>query len=134
MSDYDLLIRGGRVFCADTGLDGPGAVAIRGDRIVASGPDVAGSAASTLEFPDSVLLPGFVDLHAHPAPPDWKYGIDPDDLMLPRGTTTIMSQGDAGASNWARYKEMVIAPASIRIRMALSAAVGGEEEDGPVCQ
>ena len=132
MSDYDLLIRAGRVFCADTGLDGPGAVAIRGDRIVASGTDVAGSAASTLEFPDSVLLPGFVDLHAHPAPPDWKYGIDPDDLMLPRGTTTIMSQGDAGASNWARYKEMVIAPASIRIRMALSAAVGGEEEDGPV--
>ena len=76
MSDYDLLIRAGRVFCADTGLDGPGAVAIRGDRLVASGPDVAGSAASTLEFPDSVLLPGFVDLHAHPAPPDWKYGID----------------------------------------------------------
>ena len=35
--DYDLLIRAGRLFCAATGLDGPGAVAVRGDRIVAAG-------------------------------------------------------------------------------------------------
>ncbi len=132
MSDYDLLIRAGRVFCADTGLDGPGAVAIRSDRIAASGPDVAGSTDRTLEFPDCVLLPGFVDLHAHPAPPDWKYGIDPDVLMLPRCTTTIMSQGDAGAGNWVAYKEDVIAPASIRIRMALNASAGGEREQGAV--
>ena len=30
---YDLLVRAPRLFCADSGLDGPGAVAIRGDRI-----------------------------------------------------------------------------------------------------
>ena len=39
---YDLLVRAPRLFCADSGLDGPGAVAIRGDRIVASGPGVEG--------------------------------------------------------------------------------------------
>ena len=27
---YDLLVRAPRLFCADSGLDGPGAVAIRG--------------------------------------------------------------------------------------------------------
>ena len=32
------LIRAGRVFCAARELDGPGAVAVRGDRIVAAGP------------------------------------------------------------------------------------------------
>ena len=42
--DYDLLVRAGRVFCAATGLDGPGAVAVSGDRIAAAGPDVAGAA------------------------------------------------------------------------------------------
>ena len=41
---YDLLVRAPRLFCADSGLDGPGAVAIRGDRIVASGPGVEGPA------------------------------------------------------------------------------------------
>ena len=64
----DLIIRAGRVFCADTGLDGPGAVAVRGDRIVASGPNVSGPAKQTLDFPDGTLLPGLVDLHAHPGP------------------------------------------------------------------
>ena len=126
---HDLLVRAGRVFCADTGLDGPGAVAVSNGRVAASGPDVDGTASETLDFPDAVLLPGFVDLHAHPAPSHWKYGIDPDILMLPRGTTTILSQGDAGANNWDRYKLEVVEPASMRIRMALSAAVGGEEEE-----
>ena len=129
---YDLLIRAGRVFCADSGLDGPGAVAVSNGRVAASGRDVEGPASETLDFPDAVLLPGFVDLHAHPAPSHWKYGIDPDVLMLPRGTTTILSQGDAGAKNWDRYKETVVEPASMRIRMALSAAVDGEEEEGAV--
>ena len=129
---FDLLIQAGRVFCADTGLDGPGAVAVSNGRVAASGQDVGGGASETLDFPDAVLLPGFVDLHAHPAPPHWKYGIDPDILMLPRGTTTILSQGDAGANNWDAYKQAVIEPASMRIRMALSAAVGGEEEEGAV--
>ena len=130
--NYELLIRAGRVFCADSGLDGPGAVAVSNGRVAASGRDVVGTASETLDFPDAVLLPGFVDLHAHPAPSHWKYGIDPDVLMLPRGTTTILSQGDAGAKNWDRYKETVVEPASMRIRMALSAAVDGEEEEGAV--
>ncbi len=129
---FDLLIQAGRIFCADTGLDGPGAVAVSNGRVAASGQDIDGGASETLDFPDAVLLPGFVDLHAHPAPPHWKYGIDPDILMLPRGTTTILSQGDAGANNWDAYKQAVIEPASMRIRMALSAAVGGEEEEGAV--
>ena len=64
---FDLLIRAGRIFCADTGLDGPGAVAVQGDRIVASGPDVSGTAVLTLDYPDALLLPGLVDIHAHPA-------------------------------------------------------------------
>ena len=61
---YDLLISAGRVLCAATGLDGPGAVAVRGDRIAAAGPDVNGPARTRLDFPDALLLPGLVDLHA----------------------------------------------------------------------
>ena len=36
MAEYDLLFRAGRVFCAESGLDGSGAVAVVGDRIVAA--------------------------------------------------------------------------------------------------
>ena len=56
---YDLIVRAGRVLCADVGMDGPGAVAVAGDRIVAAGAEVGGTAARVLEFPDGVLLPAW---------------------------------------------------------------------------
>jgi dihydroorotase len=123
---FDLIIKAGRLFCADTGQDGPGAVAIRDGRIVASGPDVSGPAAETLDFPDCVLLPGLVDMHAHPAPGTWKYGIDPDIELLPRGTTTVLSQGDSGAAHWPDYRDTVIRGSKTRVRLAISAAINGE--------
>ena len=128
----DLIVRAGRLFCADTGIDGPGAVAVRGGRIVAAGPNVSGDASTTLDFEDCVLLPGLADMHCHPAPSDWKYGIDADDLVLPRGSTTVLSQGDAGARNWARYKEQIIDASKTRILMALSPSLPGEQEQSPV--
>src|SRR5690349_18064798 len=95
---FDLLIKAGRVVSPIDGLDGPGAVAVRGDRIVACGPDIAGTAATVIDLPNAVVLPGLVDLHAHPAREGSKYGVDPDVEFLPRGVTTVMSQGDAGAA------------------------------------
>lgn len=124
----DLIITAGRVFCADTGLDGPGAVAIRGDRITASGTDVAGPAKEVLDFPDCILLPGLVDLHAHPAPISWKYGVDADTEILPRGTTTVLSQGDAGATAWPEYRDKIIEGSRLRTRLAINSAVKGDVE------
>jgi len=128
----DLVVRAGRVFCSETGLDGPGAVAVRGDRIVASGPDVSPPSGEALDFPDCLLLPGMVDMHAHPAPSTWKYGMDADADVLPRGTTTMLSQGDAGSAVWDFYLDNIIVPAKARIRMALSPAVQGESDDRKV--
>ena len=129
-SQFDLLVRAGRVFCADTGLDGPGAVAVQGDRIAEAGPDVSGRASESLDLQDCLLLPGLVDMHAHPAPGDWKYGIDPDIHILPRGVTTVLSQGDAGAANWPFYRENIIARSRTRVRLAISPALDGEAGRG----
>src|SRR5260221_10183966 len=92
----DLLVRADRVVSPDLGLDGRGAVAIQGDRIVASGPDataLAGRAARVIDLPGTVLLPGLVDLHAHPdrRAAGSRYGVDPDVEFLPRGATTVLS-------------------------------------------
>ena len=126
MADYDLLITAGRVVCPATGLDAPGAVAINGDRIVASGPDVRGSAARVVELPEATLLPGLVDLHAHPARGSSRYGIDPDQHLLPRGVTTVLSQGDAGAEDWPAYRAQVVAASITRVRLALHLSRRGE--------
>ena len=127
-TDFDLLIRAGRMFCAASKFDGPGAVGLCGDRIVAAGDDVEGSAQQTLDFPDDLLLPGLVDMHAHPALRDSRYGVDPDLEFLPRGVTTVMSQGDAGALNWAAYRREVVEGRRTRVLMALGLSKFGESQ------
>lgn len=127
----DLLLRASRVFCAATGLDGPGAVAVLGDRIVAAGPQVNLPARQTIDLPDTLLLPGLVDLHAHPAVSGSKFGIAPDEHLLPRGVTTVLSQGDAGASNWPTYRATTIDASRTRVRLAINLSAQGEALAGP---
>ena len=118
-------MRGG-VVCPATGLDGPGAVAIAGDRIAAAGPRVDGPAprgAPAARRPSS--CPGLVDLHAHPARGESRYGVDPDLHLLPFGTTTVLAQGEAGALNLARYQDVVIAASLTRVRLAINLVSAG---------
>jgi hypothetical protein len=127
---YDHVVHAGRLVCPVTGLDGPGGVAIRGGRIAAAGPVIDGSGRETLHFPDALVLPGLVDLHAHPARGNSKYGVDPDLHLLPYGTTTVLAQGDAGADTWPRYREAVIEASLTRIRLALNLSRRGESMPG----
>jgi dihydroorotase len=126
---FDILIRAGRVFCANSKLDEPGAVAIRDGRIVAAGGDVEGSAKRTLEFSTGIVLPGLIDLHAHPAKSGSVFGVEPDEFVLRRGTTTVGSQGDAGASNWPTYRDETIAKSQARVLLAMNLSRVGESTE-----
>jgi dihydroorotase len=133
LAAFDLVIRAGRVVCPATGLDGPGGVAIADGRIAAAGPDVDGPAREVLRLPDAVVLPGLVDLHAHPARGESRYGVDPDLHLLPFGTTTVLAQGEAGALNLARYQDVVIDGSRTRIRLAVNISRRGEATPGGSC-
>jgi dihydroorotase len=124
--EFDLLIRSGRAVCPANGWDRPGAVAVRGGRCVAAGLDVHGTAAETIDLPDSVLLPGLIDLHAHPAKSGSIFGVDPDVHMLRSGVTTVLSQGDAGAGNWRSYVSETIGPSKTRVLLAMNLSRVGE--------
>ena len=85
---FDLIVRAGRVCLRRYGFGrSRGRRDLRGPyRGSGAGRRWDGSKDSRLsEW--GVLLPGLVDLHTHPAPSDWKYGIDPDVEILPRGAT-----------------------------------------------
>lgn len=128
----DFVITAGRVFCAETGIDGPGSVLIKDNKIESAGPDIEiDSSTPIIDFPDCLIMPGLIDMHAHPAPSDWKYGMDADSEVLPRGTTTLLSQGDAGTKVWDQYLEDVIFASEARILMAISPSVQGESEHRP---
>ncbi len=124
--DHDLLIRVGRIVCPATGVELPGAVAVRGDRIVAAGPNVDGHSRQVLDFPDAVLLPGLIDLHAHPARSGSIFGVEPDTHILARGTTTVLSQGDAGAEKCQSYVRETIETSQTRVVLAINLASCGE--------
>jgi dihydroorotase len=134
LDPYDRVIHAGRMVCPATGLDGPGAVAIVGDRIAAAGPSTEGPAREVLRFPEAVVLPGLVDLHAHPNRGESRYGVDPDLHLLPFGTTTVLAQGEAGALNLRRYVEAVIERSLTRVRLAVNIARRGEATPGGSCE
>jgi dihydroorotase len=130
---FDLVIHAGRLLCPATGLDAPGAVAVRDGRIAAAGASVAGPAREVLRLTRALLLPGLVDLHAHPARGESRYGVDPDLHLLPFGTTTVLAQGEAGALNLGRYQTTVIEPSRTRVRLAVNIGRRGEAPLGGSC-
>lgn len=70
----DLLLTGGRVFTADSTQPWAQAVAIRGDRIEAVGPDstierLAGPNTRRIALSGRFVVPGLTDAHVHPAIP-----------------------------------------------------------------
>jgi len=130
VENLDLVISASRVVCPATGIDGPAVVGVRDGLIafVENGPLTADvpSARKTLHIDSGVLLPGLVDLHAHPAFSGSKFGIDPDRDLLPKGSTTVLSQGDAGARNIDRYIEETIEGSRTRVKLAVNFCAEGE--------
>ncbi|MGA8444492.1 MAG: amidohydrolase/deacetylase family metallohydrolase, partial [Roseiarcus sp.] len=64
-SGYDLLLRGGRVICPASGLDGNFDVAVRDGRIAAVEPSILSSSArETVDVSGKLVLPGLIDTHA----------------------------------------------------------------------
>ena len=54
------------------------------------------------------MLPDLIDLHAHPANSGSVFGVPPDEHIVSHGTTTVLSQGDAGASIIDQYVDETI--------------------------
>jgi dihydroorotase len=126
----DLLVVASRLVCPATGLDGPGVVGVRDGLIefveMGDGGSEYQAARETLEVEDGILLPGLIDLHAHPAASGSKFGIDADRDLLPKGSTTVLSQGDAGARNVDQYISETIAGSRTTVKLALNFCAEGE--------
>lgn len=129
------IVHAGRIFCAASDVDGPGSLVISREQIesVHVGSEYAAQSklrvaieGQVLEFPEGILLPGLLDLHAHPGNSDSVFGVSPDEHMLPRGVTTVMSQGDAGAANIDEYVGRTINKSKARVLLAINLSRVGE--------
>jgi dihydroorotase len=125
-----LTISAGRVVCPKSGFDGPGTIVIQDGRISSvdssSTSGLEPGTTSDLDYPNGVLLPGLIDLHAHPAKSGSVFGADPDTTMLARGTAAVLSQGDAGADNIDEFLTATVEASRTRVLLALNLSRIGE--------
>ncbi len=127
------VIHAGRIVGAQRSWIGPGSVVVSDGRIEAVEPALTHRMLRTFRFPRAVCLPGLIDLHAHPAPLDSVFGIDPDQHMLPFGVTSVLSQGDVGADGIAEYLGGTVSALRTRVRLAINVSRIGESTSAACC-
>ena len=127
---YDLLLRGGRVICPASGIDGIRDVAIRGGRIAAIAESILPSSSiETIDVSGKLVLPGLIDTHGHVYQyVTGRFGLNPDMVGVRSGVTTVIDQGGPSCMTLPGFRRFIVEPAATRIYAFLSAyLVGGLE-------
>ena len=127
---YDMLLRGGRVICPVSGIDGIQDVAIRDGRIAAVADAIIPSAATeVVNVAGKLVLPGMIDTHGHVYQyVTGRFGLPPDMVGVRSGVTTVIDQGGASCMTLPGFRHFVAEPSATRIYAFLSAyLVGGLE-------
>jgi dihydroorotase len=130
-TQYDVVLRGGRVIDPAQQLDGLFDVAVKDGRIAAVAPDIAADAAAeTIDVKGKLVIPGMIDTHAHV----FRYmcgslGLDADWVGVQSGVTTLVEQGGVSAATLPGYNEYVVKAKANRVFAFLApyaaGAVGG---------
>jgi len=127
---YDLLLRGGRVICPASGIDGIRDVAIAGGRIAAIEDAILpSSATATIDVSGKLVLPGLIDTHAHVYQyVTGRFGLNPDMVGVRSGVTTVVDQGGPSCMTLPGFRHFIVEQAQTQVYAFLSAyLVGGLE-------
>jgi dihydroorotase len=127
---FDLLLRGGRVICPDSGIDGVMDVAIQGNRVAAVQPSILPtSAKDVVDASGQIVLPGLIDTHAHVYQyVTGRFGMNADMVGVQSGVTTLVDQGGPSCMTLPGFRHFIAEPAQSRVLAFLSAyLVGGLE-------
>jgi dihydroorotase len=123
---YDLLIAGGRVVDVGLGLSSVADVAITGGVIARVAPSIPRAEASQVfDARGKIVTPGLIDTHGHVFDGVASSNIDPDLVGLPRGVTTIVDAGSAGAQTFPGFRKHVIERAQTRVYALLNISTIG---------
>ncbi|MGA2963636.1 MAG: metallo-dependent hydrolase [Candidatus Korobacteraceae bacterium] len=119
-------ITGGTIIDPERGINGPGEVLIRGNKIVGQARDgEAIEAETTVDAKGCLVLPGLIDFHAHLSGGGTESGIDADIAMLPMGVTTGVDAGSCGAANFDYFMRTTVATSRARIFSFINISSGG---------
>lgn len=129
-ASFDLLLRGGRVICPASGVDGLKDVAIRNGKIASVASDILPtSAREVVDVSGKLVLPGLIDTHAHVYQyVSGRFGMNPDMVGVQSGVTTLVDQGGPSCMTLPGFRHFIAEPAASRVYAFISAyLVGGLE-------
>ncbi len=127
MARYDLLLKGGTVVDPGAGVHDRLDVAIAGDRVAAVERDLpVAEAARVIDVAGLLVTAGLIDFHLHAYWGGTDMGLDVDRYCLPRGVTTVVDCGSAGAHNFLAFRRLIIDQACARVRAFLHLSTIGQ--------
>jgi dihydroorotase len=127
---FDVLLRGGRVICPASGIDGVMDIAVQNGRIAALQPSILPtSARQVVDVSGQIVLPGLIDSHGHVYQyVTGRFGMNPDMVGVQSGVTTLVDQGGPSCMTLPGFRHFIAEPAQSRVLAFLSAyLVGGLE-------
>jgi dihydroorotase len=113
---FDLVIKNGVLLDPSQNINEKFDIAFSDGRVESIESEI--SSKDTQELYDAggcIITPGFVDLHTHLFWGVSHYGAQPDATCLPKGVTTAVDAGSAGALNYQGFEEYVIKQSQTRI-------------------
>src|SRR5947209_1325890 len=129
-ASFDLLLRGGRMICPASGVDGIRDVAIRNGKIAAVQSDILPtSAREVIDVTAKLVLPGLIDTHAQVYQyVTGRFGMNADMVGVQSGVTTLVDQGGPSCMTLPGFRHFVAEAAKSRDYAFVSAyLVGGLE-------
>jgi len=142
--EWDMLLRGGHVIDARSGVDGILDIAIADSQIVAMGAGLDASRAElSVDLAGLYVTPGLIDLHAHVfwgtgdgyGYSKWKdiwwshsdshAGVRPDDHAPRAGVTTVVDAGSSGWRNFSMFHDRAIKKSETRVLAFLNIVGAG---------
>ncbi len=121
MTPLDLVVRGGRVVDPARGVDGTYDVGIRDGRVVEVSPRIYGRPRRRLDARGRLVLPGMIDTHAHVYQHvTGDFGMNPDEVGVRSGVTTLVDQGGAGALTFQGFRKFIVEASRTRVLAFIS--------------
>jgi dihydroorotase len=132
-AQYDLLIQGGHVVDAKSGVSAVRDVAIEGGKVAAVADHIdPASALKTVSAKGLYVTPGLIDIHVHVYASTGEarsyagdYSVFPDGFTFRVGVTTVADAGCAGYKNFEDFKEHVIDRSKTRVLAFLNIVGAG---------
>jgi len=129
-SQFDVLLKGGRVICPASGIDGVMDIAVQNGRIAAVQSSILPtSAKEVVDVAGQIVLPGLIDTHGHVYQyVTGRFGMNPDMVGVQSGVTTLVDQGGPSCMTLPGFRHFIAETAQSRVLAFLSAyLVGGLE-------